>query len=254
MIATTPHPWWSTEIKGSYNVINSYVQADNLVEFNDSVTLTTQGSFEFLYHAENLCLRWDGPVSVAVYAPGDDFKVSLQIIYFLRTCRDPCVRKNVTWHFVFDSVYGPPLTNLPYPESIGTNDPSLLNCSLSNDELPQYFKSNFKAEHKNPYPINVVRNVARTQSRTRYVLASDIELYPSINVVSMFKNMLEREENNLVPLAKKDIPHVYVLPIFEVKSGLLPPSTKTELMAMIKKGTLTIKKIMFIYRCCFTYI
>jgi hypothetical protein len=52
----------------------------------------------------------------------------------------------------------------------------------------------------------------------------------------MFKSLLKREAANLVPLAKKDVPHVYVLPIFEVKAGLSPPQTKTELSSMMKKG------------------
>lgn len=238
LIATTaPAPWWTTENRGAYSVIRSYVVASNAVGYNDSVTLTTQGSFEFLYHAEQLCKRWDGPVSVAVYAPGDDFKTSLQIIYFLRTCRDPCVRNNVTWHFIFDTAYGPLLSNLSFPETVGASDTTLLNCSWTNDELPIHFTSAFKSHHKLPYPINVVRNVARVSSQTRYVLASDIELYPSLNVVSMFKNLRDRERANLVPLAKSNVPHVYVLPIFEVKAGQQPPLTKLELIDMVKQGT-----------------
>lgn len=236
-ISVTPRtPWWKTGIKGSYSVISDYVLADAKVGYNDSVTLTTQGSFEFLYHTERLCQRWDGPVSVAVYAPGDDFKVCLDLIYYLRRCRDPCVSRNITWHFIFDSTFGPSLSNISFPEDISSSN-QLLNCSLTNDELPLYFKSNFRTQHKIPYPINVVRNVARLGSKTRYLLASDIELYPSINVVSMFREMREREESGLLPLINKNVPHVYVLPIFEVKAGLEPPQTKTQLAEMIKKGT-----------------
>ncbi|KAI1292338.1 Beta-1,4-glucuronyltransferase 1 [Halotydeus destructor] len=229
-----PAPWWTTEKRGSYSVINAYIIADNNNPPYDDVTLTTQGSFEFLYHAEPLCQRWDGPVSVAVYAPGDDFKISVQIINYLRRCRDPCVKSNVTWHFIFDTIYGPSLDNVTNPSSLNTK--SIVNCSLNNDEILQVYKSNFRAAHKNPYPINVVRNVARSQSRTKYVLASDIELYPSLHVVSMFKDLKAREEANLVPLAKSDIPHTYVLPIFEVKAGLKPPLTKTDLVNMAKAG------------------
>lgn len=232
---TTERPvWWSTETRGSYSVIKSYVIAEQSVAFNESVTLTTQGSFEFLHHAEELCKRWDGPISVAVYAPGEDFKVSVGLINYLRRCRDPCVQRNITWHFIFDTVYGPPLTNISFPDAISTN--GLLNCSLTNDDLPLYFKSTFRTTHKTPYPINVVRNVARLGSRTRYLLASDIELYPSLNVVSMFLNLSKRENAGQVSLVNPAVPHVYVLPIFEVKAGLSAPYTKQELVNMVKKG------------------
>lgn len=61
---------WTTQNRGSYSVIYNYIAADNTPSFNQSVTLTTQGTYEFLYHVEFLCQRWDGPISVAVYAPG----------------------------------------------------------------------------------------------------------------------------------------------------------------------------------------
>lgn len=226
-------PWWTTETRGSYSVINSFVMSDQASPA-DSITLTTQGSYEFLRHSVPLCKRWDGPISIAVYAPGDDFPIALQIIHFYRRCRDSCVRRDITWHLIYDSNYGPSLTNISFPDTYVTAPH--VNCSLTDDELLSHLSSNFRSKHKVPYPINVARNVARLQSRTKYLLASDIELYPSINVINMFQELLRREESDLISNINRRVPHVYVLPIFEVNAGLDPPETKSQLVQMMKNG------------------
>lgn len=83
--------------------------------------------------------------------------------------------------------------------------------------------------------------MARLSSPTQFLIASDIELYPSINIVSMFLDLLKRERHGLVPYINSTH-HVYVIPIFEVKAGLSPPETKLELKKMVKKGILAENK------------
>ena len=227
-------PWWTTETRASYSVINNYVIADDDVA-SDSVTYTTQGSFEFLKHSIPLCRRWEGHVSLAVYAPGTDFLTALEMIYFYRRCRDACVRSRVSFHLIYDSLHGPSLTNISFPDSL-VSQYKQLSCNTSDDVLLQTFSSSFREDNKLPYPINVARNVARLQSRTKYLLASDIELYPSLKIGSMFKDLLRREESHQEPLINPQVPHVYHLPIFEVKSGLEPPLTKNDLIEMFNKG------------------
>lgn len=41
------------------------------------------------------------------------------------------------------------------------------------------------------YPVNVGRNLARDAALTHFVLASDIELYPSSGLVDGFFDMIE---------------------------------------------------------------
>ena len=79
------------------------------------------------------------------------------------------------------------------------------------------------------YPVNLLRNVARQNAPTHYVLASDSELYPSINMVWLFFDMLSRNPS----LTNLDKPKVFVLPIFEVYSNQTAPLTKTELVCNI---------------------
>lgn len=52
----------------------------------------------------------------------------------------------------------------------------------------------YKATNNLTYPVNVGRNLARDASLTYYVLASDVELYPSLNVVPNFLKMIVRNK------------------------------------------------------------
>lgn len=63
------------------------------------------------------------------------------------------------------------------------------------------------------YPVNVARNIARDSALTHFVLPSDIELYPSPNLVPRFLNMIAR---NAKPLNTSTKPRVFPISIFEV--------------------------------------
>ena len=76
------------------------------------------------------------------------------------------------------------------------------------------------------YPVNLLRNVARQNAPTHYILASDAELYPSLDMVRLFFDMLRRNES-VLHLGR---PKVFVLPIFEVYRNQTVPSSKTELV------------------------
>lgn len=62
------------------------------------------------------------------------------------------------------------------------------------------------------YPVNVARNVARDSALTHFILPSDIELYPSPNLIPRFLNMIAR---NAKPLNSTK-PRVFPISIFEV--------------------------------------
>ncbi|XP_074601557.1 beta-1,4-glucuronyltransferase 1-like [Brevipalpus obovatus] len=237
--------WWTIENRTSYTVIKNYIPSENINLIDpDSVTLSTQGTYEFLYHVENLCKRWDGPLSVAVYAPGEDFLASLHLIGFMGMCCDRCVRQNVSWHMIYDMRHGPKPEEIKFPAKLINY--SEYDCSTPLEQMISSYENTYRSGNKLPYPINVARNVARLSVKTKYLLASDIELYPSLNIVSMFKKLLERERSSQVPNINPRVPHVYVLPIFEVNTGLNPPLTKVQLNHMMKKK----EAIFFHYWVC----
>lgn len=88
------------------------------------------------------------------------------------------------------------------------------NCSL-----PEPYKvdsnSLYKTQKKLLYPVNVGRNIARESALTHFVLASDIELYPSPLLAERFLNMIAR---NKPPLNGTN-PRVFPLSIFEVEGN-----------------------------------
>jgi len=121
----------------------------------------------------------------------------------------PCVRANISWHLVYDLRFKPEgfdLNRFPDEYLIDNNVNMIFDCSAPYKDfadrlIKQAFPVgkdkheilNVRAQKHLPYPINVLRNVARLAATTRYLLASDIELYPSVNIVSMFRQMLKRE-------------------------------------------------------------
>ena len=239
--------WWKAEVRGKYAVLRDYipgtVQAEPLAL--SSITLTTQGTPDFLHHILPLVDRWEGFISVSVYAPGDDFRLAVNAIHYLRQCGLAGVAERVYWHLVYDTLYPPPfpLTMLSSnnlnvsaaaPPAAYLATPHF-DCNLPLEESMKLLSlaGDFRAAQSLPYPINVLRNVARLGAKTRYLFASDIELYPSVGIVPAFFELLEREKRGLVPEATASgNPHVYVVPIFEVKANKKPPRTKKELLQL----------------------
>ncbi|KAB7502934.1 hypothetical protein Anas_13177, partial [Armadillidium nasatum] len=153
----------SFEQKGQFWVINNYIKAAKEFNCDETITYTTHGEYHFL---ENL-----GPISVAVYAPGTDFEEAVKTIIHLRNCVSQDAQDFVTFHLYFEAEHFPPKIR----------DPSdfLINCSESyNFNEP---KTSYRKTKGLLYPVNVGRNIARTNAATYFVFASDIELYPSIN-------------------------------------------------------------------------
>lgn len=87
----------------------------------------------------------------------------------------------------------------------------------------------YKTQHKLLYPVNVGRNVARESAPTHYVLASDIELYPSPGLTTHFLEMIRRGDDKAF---KSSNPRVFVLSIFEVTEKSQPPANKTMLVSL----------------------
>lgn len=102
------------------------------------------------------------------------------------------------------------------------------NCSKPAPWINVSVARMYKSERKLLYPVNVGRNVARESAPTHYVLASDIELYPSPNLPAKFLEMIRRNEQAAL---RKPNPKVFVLSIFEVDEKSQPPDNKTALVS-----------------------
>ena len=206
-------------------VLYNYMAATEQPACNASVTYTTHADYTFLHNLSPLVDRWRGPISVAVFAPGEDFNASLSTIAFLRACR-PLVAQFTSFHLFFPVDHLP--TFIPKMEDVMAQAPS---CSFP---PPSTTHPTYKTLHNQTYPVNVARNVARLAAATYFVLASDVELYPSLNFISRFLSMMATRDTSR---DSKPARRVYVLPIFEVKSGLRPPATKNSLVRLLRRGS-----------------
>ncbi|KAK9875083.1 hypothetical protein WA026_005878 [Henosepilachna vigintioctopunctata] len=217
-----------TQMRGDYWVLYNYVRAERSHSCHETITLTTHGDYTFLDNLVPLLKRWNGPISIALYAPGFDFNRTLDSIAHLRDCTDSLVRKLVTFHIYFPKLHLPdwvPQYNNVFKDTY--------NCSL----IPPYMnvsqKQMYKTQKELTYPINVARNIARETAQTHFILASDIELHPSINMIPQFLSMIADNKGQLL----SENPKVFPLNLFEVGSKFQVPEKKSTLLKMLRNGT-----------------
>lgn len=99
------------ERRGNFVVLYNYVLPTVTFKCNKAITYATHGDYSFLDNLETLVNRWDNPVSLAVYAPGDDFEVTVKSIAYLRNCKSPNIKKFVTFHVFFHEDHLPKEVN-----------------------------------------------------------------------------------------------------------------------------------------------
>ncbi|XP_020292779.1 beta-1,4-glucuronyltransferase 1-like isoform X2 [Pseudomyrmex gracilis] len=210
---------WSPETgeKSPYRVLPFVLRgaADATTNRLPQVTLSTHATADQVYKIVELAKRWEGPLSLAVFAPGLD--AGLAVTQLDRACRCEFAMFKVSVHLVF------PVGQPPVLDTIGRTqgDCAAVDVQWRQAETERQKKSM-------TYPINVARNVARTAANTSRVLVSDIELLPSAQLASSFMEMVH-ERPPKVGL-------VFVVPVFEIESSESPPTTKSELLAACRAG------------------
>ncbi|CAL8135327.1 unnamed protein product [Orchesella dallaii] len=265
--------------KKNLTVIENFIMGWHHVKCNESITYTTHGDYRYLDNLVPLGDRWNGPISLAIYAPGSDMEESLKIISYFKKCTSSKIDEWVTVHLIYDVKYKKkPVGNYTKPGDIPWLDSLYENGKWKDcSKKPTFGKGDYTFRMQNGllYPINIARNIARSAATTYFVLASDIELYPSINLIPSFMEMLhrlEKEEEERINYTKnkftaaaaavvaKIFPsnnelveesqvvqksdqqpsrHVFVLPVFEVRKEICPcqVETKKELAELLRNHT-----------------
>ncbi|XP_050714560.1 beta-1,4-glucuronyltransferase 1-like isoform X2 [Eriocheir sinensis] len=207
--------------RGEYWVLENYLPAAMSFRCDESITYTTHGDYTFLDNLEPLTSRWQGPVSVAVYAPGDDFNATVNTILYLRDCWAEGIKKYVNFHLFFHVNHT--------PKSIPSTEALLKRKTDCGQEPPKWTNvTTYRQAKKLLYPVNVARNTARQAVQTYFVFPSDVELYPSVNLIPEFFRMLKRPD-----VSNTTNPRVFVFSIFEVQENVTVPETKEELLRML---------------------
>ncbi|KAH8250806.1 hypothetical protein KR038_003500 [Drosophila bunnanda] len=223
----------SERVSRDYWVLENYILADHgPLPCYANVTYTTHSDYRYLDNVVPLLDRWRSPLSLAIYAPGEDFEPTLRSILYLLQCHPGrhLVRELASFHLFFDV--------LLMPKVVPTAKVALsrqANCSApvpyANVRKMDLYRSRMKLN----YPVNMGRNIARDASLTYFVLASDIELYPSPGLVPAYLRFFSL---SVIPNPELlyTSPVVHVLRIFEVMSNVSIPNTKPELQSMLYSG------------------
>lgn len=103
-------------------VFYNHIEAELRFTQLESVTFVTHGEFQYLDNLIPLLKRWQGPLSMAIFAPGEgtnnfrqiqfksqsllflsDFEVAMKLLHFHRHCQNESeiVRKYATFHLFF---------------------------------------------------------------------------------------------------------------------------------------------------------
>ncbi|XP_069955739.1 beta-1,4-glucuronyltransferase 1 [Cherax quadricarinatus] len=208
--------------RGHYWVLENYLPAAYTFPCNNTITYTTHADYTFLNNLVPLTARWQGPVSAAVYAPGTDFERAVDTIMYLRDCISDDIKNHVTFHMIFDVSHTP---EVPPAEEVLTRKSE---CS---QQVNLSSVSTYRYQQGLLYPVNVARNTARLAAKTYFVLPSDIELYPSINFIPDFFEMMEKKD-----WSSTTKPRVYVLLSYDIKNNSSLPSTKNDLRHLVLTG------------------
>ncbi|CAK8685198.1 unnamed protein product [Clavelina lepadiformis] len=199
------------------------------------VTLVTQCSVNNLHHIIESLQRWSGPMSIAVFAPGDHISHAVMGSFFIKRCFP---ERNISFQIVY------PVDNLPKfkAESLRIwhnyyySDKRTIHCKHLLVTL-QGLKGKNYALGDIPYPHNTLRNVAKKAVKTRYMFLLDVDIMPSRKVREIFLNHLYNMKSRK-DATNTTVPQnvVFVTPAFEIEESVSIPTTKQELAWLYKNG------------------
>lgn len=215
-------------LDSEYRVVYNVLESSFISNLSLDVTYCTHATPEFFLYLAEILHRWQGPVSIAVFVPATD--VSLIVCLLERLC--PCLpdMTRVSLHFVFPSRYPPQLSQC------SPNFKSPDGCITPYGLRTKAFQS-FRSLESLTYPVNVARNAARINVRTTFILVSDVELFPSRNLVINFIKMVnELQKKSGAGIEACINKLVYVLPVFEVQNNEIIPDVKSKLLQLYSQS------------------
>ncbi|KAK3932399.1 Beta-1,4-glucuronyltransferase 1 [Frankliniella fusca] len=134
------------------------------------VTLATQTSLERLHSLVQVVHHWTGPVSVALYAAGDEWPLVQAYVRFLRRCYVP-VRDRVTFHAAFPADRMPEPAAAPEQMTEILSLEAHLDCFRPEPSLKELIRQRrpetMRWRTRHGYPQNHLRNLARRACQVR---------------------------------------------------------------------------------------
>ncbi|KAM0724864.1 Beta-1,4-glucuronyltransferase 1 [Formica fusca] len=189
------------------------------------VCLATQSSVEKLHSLVQVALHWTGPMSVALYAAGDEeFEVLQRYLVYLRRCYES-IRERVIFSLAV------PRMRPPKKQPRVFELPDIIDCAKPEATLNEFARrisseqTNWRI--RNVYPQNHMRNLARKNCQTDYVFLTDVDIVPSFNLTAALDEFLRSDNCDKC---------AYVIPTYELDTRMRFPQNKTELIRLARKG------------------
>ncbi|KAI4893986.1 hypothetical protein NFI96_021045 [Prochilodus magdalenae] len=190
------------------------------------LSLVTHTTINNLHHLDSLLERWRNPVSIAIFAHGQDVRFATALVYALSLfC--PQVQELVDFHLVCHSEETASFPEQDREHFAGLEEQGCPGVFAKLESHRDKYK-NYAIGSNVSYPNNLLRNVARTGTDAAYVLVIDIDMLPSANLHHQFVTMLMRRE------PPQD--EVLVLPAFEIRHTRKMPASKAELVQLYQVG------------------
>ncbi len=216
---------------GQYRVYKNLIKSDFTTNqkpgsdpSSNVLALATHTTINNLHHLDSLLERWQNPLSVAIFAHGQDVKFATALVYALSFfC--PQIQALVDFHLVCLSG-----EMASFPEQDREHFAGLEDCPSVFSRLESHSDKykNYAISGNVSYPNNLLRNVARGGTESSYILVIDIDMMPSADLHQQFLAMIMRRE----PASNE----VFVLPAFEIRHARKMPATKSELVQLYQVG------------------
>ena len=194
------------------------------------VTLATQCSVNNLYHLIETLRRWNGPISVSLFAPKDHY---LHAIFGAKSLTECFSVVDISFHIVYPQQESPIFSEKAI--ELWSNYFRLKDlkgrCNYLLDTLQSITGLNY-ALGDTPYPHNTLRNIAKRSVKSTHLFLLDVDVMPSKDIRDSFLThiVLSREDGLKTYWHSKV---VYITPVFEIRVEAEMPSTKSELMQAV---------------------
>ncbi|XP_046866830.1 uncharacterized protein LOC111518558 [Drosophila willistoni] len=210
------------EQNGDYWIYHQFIVPLTNKLANETITLTTHGTYLDLGNLEWLLMRWSDPISMAVYVKADNFEATLNRLRDIKYCSG--------YGYIFDQWVSVQLVF--NDKQVPNNLRALINkqekefaCHLSNQA--EESNNNIPPKHEqNDYPMSLLKNVARLNAKTYFVLATELDVLPTMQLA---KNFLKLAKLYKPAQPWRTVYCVPIVPYFEPKE----PEKRSDLVTLV---------------------
>nr|XP_017099349.2 beta-1,4-glucuronyltransferase 1-like [Drosophila bipectinata] len=212
---------------GDYWVWNNYIIADDVFIGNESITLATHASYEDLVYLPELLTTWGGPISISIFVCGTDFEKTIDSLRYIYTCLTMrfYMKRYLTIHLIFHDQHVPEIMKSMKMHELANYKHCKLDPAFQNTSWTQ----SYWRRRKLNYPRNLLRNVARINIFTYYVLSIDIHMLPTPDFPKKFLKFIRNHDTWRFADIPEPYTSVFCLPVFPIHLWDFVPKDKLQL-------------------------